>query len=221
MTGLDAVRGRFITLEGIEGAGKSTQSALIAELLRKRDLSVLTTREPGGSHLAERLRAVLLDPAHHGMTKMAELLLMFAARAEHVERTIRPALDVGTWVISDRFTDATYAYQGGGRGVEQASIAILESLVQRELRPDLVMLFDLPPELGLERARSRSGHADRFEQEALQFFRAARQVYLERAEADPGRYRIIDASRSLSEVTEQVAALVVDWVESEILMRQS
>lgn len=197
--------GRFITLEGIEGAGKSTQIEPLAQRLRARGLEVVTTREPGGSPIAERLRSVLLDPENTGMTETAELLLMFAARAEHLAATIRPALERGAWVVSDRFTDATYAYQGGGRGVDMARIGGLEQLVQGDLRPDLVLLFDLPPAVGLERARLRSGRADRFEAEAERFFEAARAVYLERAAAMPERYRIIDASRPVQEVSDQIA----------------
>ncbi|AFL72115.1 dTMP kinase [Thiocystis violascens] len=206
-------RGRFITLEGIEGAGKSTQVDQLARLLRERGLSLITTREPGGSPIAERLRALLLDPLNTGMSETAELLLMFAARAEHLERTICPALESGIWVICDRFTDATYAYQGGGRGVDPARIAILENLVQGSLRPDLTLLFDLPPVLGLERARRRRGQADRFEQEALRFFESVRAVYRERAHACPERYRLIDASASLPEVTDHVRELATVFID--------
>lgn len=206
-------RGRFITLEGIEGAGKSTQVEQLARLLRERGLSLIATREPGGSPIAERLRALLLDPLNTGMSETAELLLMFAARAEHLERTIRPALESGTWVICDRFTDATYAYQGGGRGIDPARIAILETLVQGSLRPDLILLFDLPPALGLERARRRRGQTDRFEQETLRFFESVRAVYRERAHACPERYRLIDASASLPEVTEHVRELATAFID--------
>ncbi len=206
-------RGCFITLEGIEGAGKSTQVDQLARLLRARGLNVVTTREPGGSPIAERLRGVLLDPLNTGMSETAELLLMFAARAEHLERTIRPALDAGTWVICDRFTDATYAYQGGGRGIDPARIATLEALVQGPLRPDLTLLFDLPPTLGLERARMRSGKADRFEQEAVDFFESARAVYRERARACPERYRVIDASAPLAAVTDHVRDLATAFID--------
>lgn len=218
--GVDAVemmestqRGRFITFEGIEGAGKSTQVDQLARLLGERGLNLITTREPGGSPIAERLRALLLDPLNTGMSETAELLLMFAARAEHLERTIRPALESGIWVISDRFTDATYAYQGGGRGVDPARIAILEHLVQGSLRPDLTLLFDLPPALGLERARNRSDKGDRFEQETVRFFESARAVYLERAYACPARYRVIDASAPLLEVTDHVRELTTAFID--------
>ncbi|EXJ15367.1 dTMP kinase [Imhoffiella purpurea] len=207
MTSMSNERGRFITLEGIEGAGKSTQVSIIADRLRARGRSVVTTREPGGSPIAERMRALLLDPLNRGMSDTAELLLMFAARAEHLEKTIRPALEAGTWVICDRFTDATYAYQGGGRGLDPERIAVLERLVQGDLRPDLTLLLDLPPEAGLARARVRSGAAaDRFEAEAVGFFSAARAVYLARAEAASERYRLIDAGAPLERVRDQVVA---------------
>ena len=209
-----AKRGRFITLEGIEGAGKSTQIAPLAELLRARGLEVLTTREPGGSPLAERLRALLLDPDHQGMSETTELLLMFAARSDHLERRIRPALKAGHWVLCDRFTDATYAYQGGGRGIDPARIGLLETLVQDELRPDLTLVFDLPPELGLGRAKSRAGQTDRFESETQRFFEAARAVYLERAGANPERYRVIDATAPLETVTQAVGAELNAFVDS-------
>ena len=209
-----AKRGRFITLEGIEGAGKSTQIAPLAELLRARGLEVLTTREPGGSPLAERLRALLLDPDNQGMSETTELLLMFAARSDHLERRIRPALKAGHWVLCDRFTDATYAYQGGGRGIDPARIGLLETLVQDELRPDLTLVFDLPPELGLGRAKSRAGQTDRFESETQRFFEAARAVYLERARANPERYRVIDATAPLEVVTLAVAAELNAFVDS-------
>ncbi|WP_296806195.1 dTMP kinase [Thiocapsa sp.] len=195
-------RGCFITLEGIEGAGKSTHIAALSALLCSMGIGVVTTREPGGSPIAERIRALLLDSSNTGMDETAELLLMFAARAEHLSKTIRPALESGAWVLCDRFTDATYAYQGGGRGLNPERIALLETLVQGDLRPDLTLLFDLEPALGLERARGR-GTADRFESETLHFFDAVRAVYLERAHASPERYRLIDAAAPLSDVGEQ------------------
>lgn len=207
-------RGCFITLEGIEGAGKSTQIERLAHLLRARGLRVLTTREPGGAPIAERLRALLLDSQNAGMSETAELLLMFAARAEHLEKTICPALAAGTWVICDRFTDATYAYQGGGRGIDPARIAILEELVQGALRPDLTLLFDLPPTLGLERARGRPGQLDRFERETLRFFEAARAIYLDRAHASSMRYRVLDASQPLPAVSTQVHTIVSDFIDA-------
>ncbi|NEV60768.1 dTMP kinase [Thiorhodococcus minor] len=206
-------RGRFITLEGIEGAGKSTQVEALASMLRSRGLEVVTTREPGGSPIAERLRTLLLDPLNAGMSDTAELLLMFAARAEHLKQTILPALARGAWVISDRFTDATYAYQGGGRGIDLARIGLLEQLVQGDLRPDLVLVFDLPPAVGLERAQARSGGKDRFEAEDLRFFQGARALYLERAGETPERYRVLDATRPIDRVREQILSLVGTFVD--------
>jgi dTMP kinase len=203
--------GRFITFEGIEGAGKSTHIADAAGRLTELGLPVITTREPGGAPIAERIRGLLIDPQHLGMDETAELLLMFAARAEHLGKTIRPALQSGTWVVCDRFTDATYAYQGGGRGIDPARIAILETLVQGPLRPDLVLLFDLPPEVGLARARGR-GESDRFERETLSFFERTRRAYRERAAADSRRYRLIDATASLDQVRQQVLAELEGFV---------
>lgn len=207
-------RGRFITLEGIEGAGKSTHMAHLSALLSASGIQVVTTREPGGSPVAERIRGLLIDPENTGMDGTAELLLMFAARAEHLAKTIRPALASGIWVLCDRFTDATYAYQGGGRGLDPARIALLESLVQGELRPDLTLLFDLPPELGLARARGR-GAADRFESETLEFFEAVRAVYLKRAHANPRRYRLIDAAALLPVVSAQANREIGAFIEAQ------
>jgi len=197
--------GKFITLEGIEGAGKSTQLGLVRASLEHLGLTPVMTREPGGAPIAERLRRVLLDPACQGMAADAELLLMFAARAEHIAKTIRPALVRGDWVVCDRFTDATYAYQGGGRGLDPARIAILEAFVQGSLRPDLTLLFDLPVALGLERAGMRS-RPDRFEAETASFFEGTRAAYLARARSEPGRIRVIDASAPLPAVSLAVDA---------------
>ncbi len=205
-------RGRFITFEGIEGAGKSSQISPLADWLKSQGLRVVVTREPGGSPIAERIRALLLDPGNAGMDPTTELLLVFAARAEHLARVIVPALEAGDWVLCDRFTDASFAYQGGGRGLDPARIGALEELVQGALRPDLTLVFDLPPTLGLARARARAAAdraiADRFESERLDFFAAARAVYLERAAARPARYRILDAARPLAEVTAAVREAV-------------
>lgn len=195
-------RGRFITLEGIEGAGKSTQLAVVQSCLEDRGIPVLTTREPGGSPIGERIRTLLLDPACKGMATDAELLLMFAARAEHIAQKIRPALERGTWVLCDRFTDATYAYQGGGRGVDRTRIALLEDYVQGALRPDLMLLFDLPVGAGLERAGKRSA-PDRFESETVLFFEKVRAAYLTIVESQPQRARIIDAAADVSQVSAQ------------------
>lgn len=205
-------RGRLITLEGIEGAGKSAQIPGIVSFLRAQGIEVVVTREPGGTPLAERLRALLLDPAQREMGQISELLLLFAARADHLERLIRPALSRGQWVVCDRFTDATYAYQGGGRGIDQAKIAQLETLVQGDLRPDLVLILDVPPEVGLARAhKRRDGEADRFEMETLAFFAAARAVYLQRAEAHPERYCVIDATAPFAQVAEEIASRLADF----------
>ncbi|GLK91628.1 dTMP kinase [Pseudomonas turukhanskensis] len=204
--------GLFITLEGPEGAGKSTNREYLAEHLRAQGLDVVLSREPGGTPLAERIRELLLAPSDEPMAADTELLLVFAARAQHLAQVIRPALARGAVVLCDRFTDATYAYQGGGRGLSQERIATLESFVQGELRPDLTLIFDLPVEVGLARASAR-GRLDRFEQEGRAFFDAVRQAYLQRAEADPQRYRVVDAAQSLAEVQVQLDALLPELLE--------
>jgi dTMP kinase len=208
-------RGRFITLEGIEGAGKSTQRDTVAASLHALGYDVVLTREPGGTDIAERVRGLLLDPANAGMHGDTELLLMFAARAEHVQKRIRPALAAGRWVVCDRFTDATYAYQGGGRGVPTARIAALEQLVQDDLRPDLTLLFDLPAAAGLARARGRSA-PDRFEQEQQAFHEAVRAAYRARAQAEPERVVCIDAAREPALVAADTRAAVQGFVERTI-----
>lgn len=199
--------GLFITLEGPEGAGKSTNRDYLAELLGARGREVVLTREPGGTPLAERIREILLAPAAEPMAVDTELLLMFAARAQHLAQVVRPALARGALVLCDRFVDATYAYQGGGRGVPVERIATLEAFVLGDLQPDLTLVFDLPVEIGLARA-ARRGALDRFEQEQRAFFEAVRQTYLDRAQAVPARYRLINASRSLAEVQAELRALV-------------
>ncbi|WP_346840771.1 dTMP kinase [Metapseudomonas otitidis] len=206
------MNGLFITLEGPEGAGKSTNRDFIASRLRERGVEVLLTREPGGTPLAERIRELLLAPSDESMAVDAELLLMFAARAQHLDRVIRPALEAGQVVLCDRFTDATYAYQGGGRGVSMARIAELERFVQGSLRPDLTLVFDLPVEVGLQRAAAR-GRLDRFEQENRSFFDAVRQTYLERAAQAPERYRVIDAAKPLADVQSYLDALLPELLE--------
>ena len=205
--------GLFITLEGPEGAGKSTNRDYIAAQLRAAGLDVVLTREPGGTPLAERIREVLLAPSDEAMDADAELLLMFAARAQHIARVIRPALQRGAVVICDRFTDATYAYQGGGRGLPEALIATLEAFVQQGLQPDLTLVFDLPVEIGLARATAR-GRLDRFEQEGRAFFEAVRSAYLARAATDTQRYRIVDAAQPLADVQRALDALVPLVLES-------
>jgi dTMP kinase len=192
-------KGKFITIEGGEGAGKSTNIPFIESYLTEKGVELVMTREPGGTPLSERIREILLDKNETAMSDDTELLLMFAARAQHLDQLIRPALAQGKWVICDRFTDATYAYQGGGRAIEFERIAQLENWVQGSLRPDLTIIFDLPVEIGMERAGKRSD-PDRFEQENLDFFKRVRQCYLDRAHATPARYAIIDAAPELSEV---------------------
>ncbi len=203
--------GRFIAFEGLDGAGKTTQVRAVAEALRARGIEVATTREPGGTRLGERLRAILLGDER--IVPDAELLLLFAARADHLETRIRPALGRGAWVLCDRFTDASYAYQGGGRGIPAERIAILESWVQRELRPDLTILLDLPVEASL--ARLSGGlfreTRDRFERERVEFFERVREAYLERRRRRPERYRVIDAGLDVPEVTR--AVLEALWTE--------
>ncbi|PAU87246.1 dTMP kinase [Pseudomonas sp. WN033] len=204
--------GMFITFEGPEGAGKSTNLRLFAEALRKAGCEPLLTREPGGTPIAEQIRALLLSGHDEAMDADAELLLVFAARAQHLNRLIRPALADGKVVISDRFTDATYAYQGGGRGIADSRIAELENWVQGSLRPDLTLVFDVPIAVGMARARARS-ELDRFEQEQQSFFEAVRASYLRRAAADPQRYRIIDASGSLEQVGAALQPVIDEVLE--------
>jgi dTMP kinase len=191
--------GRFITLEGIEGAGKSTLARWLGGRLSERGLRVLLTREPGGTDLAEGIRRLLLADSGRDMPVAAELLLMFAGRSSHLEEKIHPALAAGQWVICDRFTDASYAYQGAGRGVGPEHIAHLENLVQDDLRPDRVILLDLPVETGLARARAR-GDGNRFDDESVAFFTRVREAYLARAAAQPRRYTVIDARQPLTAV---------------------
>jgi len=206
------VSGLFITLEGPEGAGKSTNRDYLAERLESAGCEVLLTREPGGTPLAERIRELLLEPSAEPMAADTELLLVFAARAQHLAQVIRPALAAGKAVLCDRFTDATYAYQGGGRGLSLERIALLENFVQGSLRPDLTLVFDLPVEIGLARAAAR-GRLDRFEQEAQDFFEAVRQTYLARARLAPERYRLLDAALPLHAVQAQLDRLLPELLE--------
>ena len=200
-------KGLFITLEGGEGAGKSTQVAYVEDCLKKAGKTVRVTREPGGTELSEAIRELLLDHRQTSMDADTELLLMFAARAQHIAELIRPALDAGEWVLCDRFTDATYAYQGGGRGIDANRIASLEDWVQGELRPDLTLLLDLPIDVGMSRAGER-GELDRFEREQQDFFDRVRQTYLKMADQHPGRYRIVDASQDIQQVQAQIDAIL-------------
>ncbi len=206
--------GRFITVEGGEGAGKSSNLSFIQGVLEAAGKTVLFTREPGGTPLGEDIRELLLGHQHTGMADDTELLLMFAARAEHIHQKILPALSEGTWVLCDRFTDASYAYQGAGRGLGRERIAALEAFVQGDLRPDLTLLLDLPVEIGLARAGARS-EPDRFEREQNRFFEAVRQGYLEIATREPERVRVIDASQSLDDVQSQIERVMADFLEAE------
>lgn len=202
-----SARGQFITFEGTEGVGKSTQLGNAATALRDFGIDVVVTREPGGTPMAEAIRELLLAPREEPVNDITELLLMFAARAQHLHSRILPELAAGRWVLCDRFTDATFAYQGGGRGVPAETIATLEALVQGDVRPDSIVLLDAPVETGMARARHR-GELDRFEQEAVAFFERIRQTYLDRAAAAPDRYHVVNAARPLDEVSEDVSQLL-------------
>ncbi|GEN27501.1 thymidylate kinase [Halovibrio variabilis] len=213
-------RGRFITLEGGEGVGKSTNVSFVAECLEAQGLEVVRTREPGGTARGEAIRALLLDPAPQEPLHVdAELLLMFAARAQHLTEKILPALARGAWVVCDRFTDATFAYQGGGRGIAKERIAVLEAFVQQGLSPDLTLLLDMPKEAATQRLESRLNdrqeQRDRFEQEQGDFFQAVREAYLARAEEAPERFAVIDAQYALVDVQAQIketlSARVAVW----------
>ncbi|EGK73064.1 Thymidylate kinase [Methyloversatilis universalis FAM5] len=196
---------RFITFEGMDGAGKSTQIARTADWLRARGHAVLLTREPGGTPLGESLRGLLLHEAMHPDT---EALLMFAARREHLAQVIEPALGRGDWVLCDRFTDASFAYQGGGRGLDIARLQALEAWVQRGLQPGLTLLFDLPCEVAAQRLAASGGDPDRFEREQSDFFNRVRAAYLARAQADPGRMQVLNAARSPEEVSAQLEEIL-------------
>lgn len=196
-------RGKFLTIEGTEGVGKSTNLAFVADWLRARGIEVIVTREPGGTPLAEEIRSLLLRKREESVDETAELMLVFAARAQHLAQVIKPALARGAWVLSDRFTDATYAYQGGGRGLSKSTIEQLEQLVQGDLRPDLTLILDIDVELGLNRARQR-GELDRFESEAIVFFERVRAAYRQRAETAPNRYALVDAGKTLEEVQVEI-----------------
>lgn len=200
-------RGLFITVEGGEGVGKSTNIAFIAAQIRSAGVDLICTREPGGTEIAEAIRQLLLQKHAETIAELAELLLVFAARAQHIAHVIEPALAKGQWVLCDRFTDATFAYQGGGRGLNIDAIAQLEQLVQRELRPDVTFLLDAPVEIGRARVDAR-GAADRFESEQQIFFERVRATYLQRAHIESKRFRVIDAARSLAEVQAQLYAVL-------------
>jgi len=196
--------GQFITLEGGEGVGKSTNLTFIKQLLEEAGITVVTTREPGGTAFAENIRQILLDNREESVSDNAELLMMFAARAQHIQQVIQPALTQGYWVLCDRFTDATYAYQGGGRGMDISMIEWLEDRVQGSLRPDLTLLLDAPIDVGMDRA-SKRGKLDRFESEKVAFFERVRTAYLDRAEQNPKIIKIINAALSLEKVQDNIA----------------
>ncbi len=208
-------RGLFITMEGGEGVGKSTNLSFLHSYLKNNGVDVVITREPGGTQLGEEIRELLLQVRREDMSAMTELLLIFAARAQHIREIIEPAMAAGKWVLCDRFTDATYAYQCGGRGVEWEAVRRLEELVQGKLRPDYTLLLDAPVEIGMSRAKCR-GSLDRFEQENVDFFERVRSSYLEQAKSSSGRYRLIDASLSLDEVQQELlkfgSELLSCWV---------
>ena len=209
------MRGKFINIEGTEGVGKTTNIQFIQSWLHSKQLAYLCTREPGGTPLAEQIRELLLAPREELVCDTAELLLMFAGRAQHLNQVIEPALEEGAWVLCDRFTDATYAYQGAGRGMGTSLISELELIVQGSLRPDLTLILDIPVEVGLKRASERSA-PDRFEQEKTEFFDRVRNGYLQIADQHPDRCVVIDASQPLDEVQRELSiALEAFWYSSE------
>ncbi len=203
--------GKFLTLEGTEGVGKSTNLAFVRDWLTSRNIQVVVTREPGGTPLAEQVRELLLAKRDEPVDETAELLLIFAARAQHLAQVIKPALDKGIWVLSDRFTDATFAYQGGGRGLSKSVIQQLEQLVQGGLRPDLTLILDIDVKLGLSRASQR-GELDRFESETLDFFERVRAAYRERAMANPAHYAIVDAGQTLEKVQQDIDRVLQELI---------
>jgi dTMP kinase len=202
------MKGQFITIEGIEGAGKSTQLAFIKDYLIQKGIDLVVTREPGGTELGEKIRSLLLAPSDQPMVVDTELLLMFAARAEHMDKVIKPALDAGKWVLSDRFTDATFAYQGGGRGISTQRIIDLANWTLGNFKPDMTLLFDLPVELGQQRVMSRNQGKDRFEQEKVDFFQKIRQCYLDRAQDEPERIKVVDSSQSIEQIQAQLVHIL-------------
>jgi len=199
-------QGKFISIEGVEGVGKSTNIEAIKKFLEVKKIDFVVTREPGGTVLSEKIRELLLQVNNEAPGEMTELLLIFASRAQHLEKVIRPALENGIWIICDRFTDATYAYQGGGRGLKTSVIAELESMVLGELRPDLTIILDLDPETGLARAKER-GELDRFENEKDEFFNKVRSAYLDIARSNPDRCFVIDASQNIEQVSSDIINL--------------
>ena len=202
-------RGKFITVEGQDGAGKSTNIAFVHQLLEQRGIDVLLTREPGGTKLGEELRRLILDGHEYNIDATAELLLIFAARAQHLKETITPALNQGSWVLCDRFTDATFAYQGGGRGLPMGHVQQLQTLVQAGLQPDLTLLLDVDINTGLSRARQRAAHQpDRFEGEQILFKTRVRKTYLQLAEQHADRIQVVDASVDIAQVQHQIQCII-------------
>ncbi|MEM0952674.1 MAG: dTMP kinase [Pseudomonadota bacterium] len=205
------MRGVFVSVEGGEGVGKSTNLAVLKDWLEEQGIASVFTREPGGTELAERIRALLLETHEENVQPITELLLMFAARAQHIAGVIEPALAKGVWVVCDRFIDASFAYQGGGRGLPLEWIEQLQALVQGDLQPDLTLLLDAPVEVGLARA-SRRGELDRFELEQQAFFERVRQAYLQRATEAPERFRIVDSNKPLAEIAKEIRALMAEFI---------
>jgi dTMP kinase len=205
--------GKFITVEGIEGVGKSTNIEFLAALIEEKGLKVIRTREPGGTPMAERIRALLLEHGEEPMTDIAELLLFFASRSLHIHNAIKPALQAGQWVVCDRFTDASRAYQGDGRGLSQDTINTLASWVQEDLQPDMTVLLDAPAEVGMDRA-GRRGAADRLEIEKTDFYARVREGYLALAKSEPHRFIVIDASRPLSQVQVDIAENITELLSN-------
>jgi dTMP kinase len=201
------VKSRFITFEGIDGAGKSSQIAAAVALIQSRGIPVVQTREPGGTPLGEKLRALLL---HEPMHLETEALLMFAARREHLAARIEPALSSGAWVVSDRFTDATYAYQVGGRGLDEKRFAVLEKWVHPHLQPDLTLIFDLDPQVAASRLAGTGNAPDRFEREQADFFERVRNAYLRRAASDPARVKVIDADQRPEEIRKELEQIILE-----------
>ena len=211
MSVITGSRGRFITLEGTEGVGKTSNQEHVCRLVQRAGHDVVSTREPGGTPLAESIRSLLLEVREEPVDPTVELLMVFAARAQHIARVIEPALAAGRWVVCDRFTDATFAYQGGGRGISMEHIAILESLVQGDLRPDLTLYLDVPVEVASKRIAGREH--DRFEREQLDFFERVRTTYLERAAREPKRVRVLDAGHDLETVQAEIDRVVADFLD--------
>jgi dTMP kinase len=205
---------KFISIEGIEGAGKSTQISFIQQFLEQQGKTVVVTREPGGTELGEQIRDLLLTPRESGMSRDAELLLMFAARAEHIHQVIKPALQRGDWVLCDRFVDATFAYQGGGRGIPAERIQTVSDWTLNTLQTDLTLLFDLPVDVGQQRVVKRQQQKDRFEQEKADFFQQIRDCYLQRAADEPDRIRKIDASHDIDTIQQQLRDILTELLAS-------